>query len=225
MSMEAGLAQTEDCNLHDLCSAYWFAKRRVTEEGFRSEITWQQDVRLASITEPTFLSEAAWVVLSAGMRERIVRRVFPGIAAAFLGWSSARNIVQRSDHCVRSALQVFHHERKIRSIVGIAKHVADVGLDGVRRQLVSEGAAYLQVLPYIGPVTCHHLAKNLGLRTAKADRHLTRIAAAAGYSCPIAMCDAIAAQTGDSVSVVDIVLWRFATMCSSYERLFSFPAW
>jgi hypothetical protein len=63
-------------------------------------------------------------------------------------------------------------------------------------------------LPYVGPVTWRHLAKNLGAPVAKTDRHLVRLAA--GRPSVDVMCDEIGRWLGEPVAVVDIVLWRWS---------------
>jgi len=64
------------------------------------------------------------------------------------------------------------------------------------------------------------LAKNLGFRVAKPDRHLRRIAGTLGFPSVDALCDSIAAHVGDSQAVVDLVFWRYATLFSDYlQRL------
>ncbi|MGB6288676.1 MAG: hypothetical protein WBF36_00940 [Desulfobulbales bacterium] len=61
-------------------------------------------------------------------------------------------------------------------------------------------------------VQFNNLAKILGLDVAKNDRHLARIAQHCGYSDAHSLCHEISILTGQSASVVDVVLWRFATM-------------
>jgi hypothetical protein len=62
-------------------------------------------------------------------------------------------------------------------------------------------------LPFFGVASTAHLRMNLGLPTAKPDRHLVRIAARWGYSDVQAMCHAICSYTGDDIRMVDRVLW------------------
>jgi hypothetical protein len=69
-----------------------------------------------------------------------------------------------------------------------------------------------------------HLAKNLGLPVAKPDRHLVRIAGAAGYPNVDALCKDISEITQHPPSVVDVVLWRFATIQPSYLDSFTLAA-
>jgi thermostable 8-oxoguanine DNA glycosylase len=69
-------------------------------------------------------------------------------------------------------------------------------------------------------VTVYHLAKNIGLQFAKPDRHLVSISNKAGYQDVQAFCRDISNQVGDSITVVDLVLWRFATLEKNYEMIF-----
>lgn len=202
-----------------LISAYLHAKRAVLEAGFGDEITWQESACWRPLTEARFLSEAAWVVLSSGMREAVVRRIFPAISAAFAHFASARAALGSAMGGGRDdALRVFRHEQKIDAIVTIAEHVDDLGLEGVAECLRNEGTAYLQTLPYIGPVTSFHLAKNLGHNVAKPDRHLVRIALVFGYDDPQMLCTDLSQFLGEPISVIDIVLWRYATIRADYIR-------
>ena len=64
------------------------------------------------------------------------------------------------------------------------------------------------------------LAKNLGVDTAKPDRHLVRVAEATGYASPASLCEHLARMVGDTVAVVDLVIWRFATISADYLEFF-----
>ena len=200
-----------------LASLYLTAKERVIEAGFADEIDWQADVSFDDFDEPTFLREAAWVVLSAGFREAVLRRRFGEVSRAFLHWASAHLIVAQCETCRADALGVFGNQRKIDAIVGIVERVADEGIDTIRQQIGSRGTEFLEELPFIGPVTACHLAKNLGVVMVKPDRHLSRMAVGTGYESPDRMCRAISELVGDSLSVIDIVIWRYATITGSYE--------
>jgi hypothetical protein len=56
-----------------LAVLYLTAKERVIEAGFADEIDWQEKVSLEDLDESTFLRESAWVVLSSGFRETVLR--------------------------------------------------------------------------------------------------------------------------------------------------------
>ncbi|OFV94720.1 MAG: hypothetical protein A3F68_08240 [Acidobacteria bacterium RIFCSPLOWO2_12_FULL_54_10] len=204
-----------------LLDVYLTAKEAVVARGFAWEIDWQAERRLDRIDESEFLRESAWTVLSAGFRETVVRRLFPPICDAFLGLKSAAVIQANRVGCRRAALRVFNNHRKIDAIVDIACVVADSGFEVIRRRIQEEDVRFLQTLPYIGSITAFHLAKNLGLPVVKPDRHLQRIAKAAGFGSPRELCELISECVGEPVQVVDIVLWRYATLFSDYVAVFT----
>jgi hypothetical protein len=204
-----------------LLDVYLNAKEAVVARGFAWEIDWQADRRLERIDEPEFLRESAWTVLSAGFREAVVRRLFVPMCDAFLGMRSAALIQANRARCRRAALRVFNHRGKVNAILDIACIVDEMGFECIRQRIRQEKVQFLQTLPYIGSITAFHLAKNLGLPVAKPDRHLQRIADAAGFSSPQELCQLISDRLGEPVQVVDVVLWRYATLFSDYVRVFA----
>src|SRR6266571_5890786 len=192
--------------------SYCFAKQRVIAAGYSREIDWQDSLRFHEVSETDFLRETAWVILACGMRESVVRARFPAITEAFLFWETARSIVYDLESCTSRALHVFAHGGKIRAIGLVAQKVAELGFWTVKGTIALQGLAFLRTLPFIGEITQFHLAKNLGLEEVKPDRHLVRFAHAFGYASPRALCEDIATHTGDRITVVDLVLWRFATI-------------
>lgn len=204
----------------DLARAYMSAKERVIESGYAHEIDWQDTLSFDFVTESYFLREAAWVVLSSGMRESVIRKKFPAISVAFLEWRSAGQIVNHQDECREAALASFNNQKKIDAIIKVAAQLVETGFECVKRRVWEEGIGYITQFPYMGPATSYHFAKNLGLPTAKPDRHLNRIAKAASYNTPQAMCVDIAEFIGDKVAVVDLVMWRYATLEKDYLNLF-----
>jgi len=205
----------------DLVSAYYLAKDVVLNAGYGSEVDWQGSIRFEDITESDFLREYAWVVLCSGMREEVIRRLFGPISHCFFDWESSKRIVTEADFCFRLALHEFNHNGKISAIIRTAQLIDNMGFDSFKQSIDKNSLATIRTLPYIGPVTCYHLAKNLGLPFAKPDRHLVRLAQAVGYDNVKDFCEAISLETGDPIQVVDIVLWRFATIETAYLKLFS----
>jgi hypothetical protein len=67
--------------------------------------------------------------------------------------------------------------------------------------------AFCETLPHIGAITKFHLAKNLGVDCAKPDVHLVRVADASGET-PHGLCARLSGEAGDSVALVDYVIWR-----------------
>ena len=208
----------------NLAKAYLLAKDFVIRSGFDAEIDWQEDLSLQSVSESDFLREMAWVVLSAGFRESLLRKHFPALSAAFLNWSSGREISQAKHECRFKALQAFNHEKKVDAILSTSELTAQIGFAALKWRIENEGVEFLKQLSFIGPVTAFHLAKNLGLSVVKPDRHLVRTAKAGGFACPTSMCQTIADVVAEKLSVVDLVIWRYATLNPDYEVSFFKPS-
>jgi len=200
---------------------YLLAKSVVLGEGFGHEVTWQDGIHFAEVTETIFLRETAWVVLSSGMRETVIRNKFKSFSSAFHNWVSAQQIRVNATLCKRNAFRVFGHVGKIDSIIRIACEVDYIGFECFKVKILDEGVSFLQSLPFIGPATCYHLAKNLGMDVVKPDRHLLRISALMGYENPTEFCEVISTSVGDRVSVVDLVVWRYATLNPGYRNFLS----
>ena len=181
----------------------------VEAAGLSYEVKWQLERNFESFTETDFLRESAWVVLCCGFRESIVRRFFGHISLSFCDWESAQLIVRNAYTCITSAMTSMRCRRKYEAIVAISQRLALTGFEEYKQQVVSDPIHLLQELPYIGPVTCHHLAKNLGLETAKPDRHLVELTKRLGFSSAHELCETLSEDTGFPVSVVDLVLWRY----------------
>jgi len=204
-------------DLDRLVGFYLLAKSVVLGEGFRDEVEWQDRLQFCEVGESHFLREAAWVVLSSGMRETVIRRKFAAFSIAFYDWSSARRISKHAQLCKKNASRVFAHVGKIDSIIEIARLIDSQGFEAFKGRVGTEGVAFLRSLPFIGPTTSFHLAKNIGLEVVKPDRHLLRISTLAGWSSPAELCSAISGATGDRLSVVDLVVWRYATLNPGYR--------
>jgi len=206
---------------HRLISSYLFAKQVVEARGFGDEIRWQEDVTFEDLDETSFLREIAWVILSSGMKESIVRRVFPDVSKCFFDWTSSPLIVLNRKVCLRNALRIFNSRRKMLAIISAAQRISDSGFEEIKNSIARDPFGFLMEFDFVGPITVYHLAKNIGLDVAKPDRHLVRIASIDGYDDVQEFCRQISHLTGDSVAVVDIVLWRFATIEPHYLNLFS----
>lgn len=200
--------------------AYSEVKSYVLNSGFQKEIEWQENLSINEVTEPDFLREGAWVILCSGMRESIIRKYFQDLSFCFLEWECAQKIVEAKAFCYESAINIFNNSQKISAIINMSERVVCIGFQSIKEQLGRAPVEFLQTFRHIGPVTSYHLAKNLGLPIAKPDRHLVRLSAFLGFTDVQDLCSIIAEKTGDAISVVDIILWRFATLEPDYLDLF-----
>lgn len=200
---------------------YSFIKNHLIKNGFAEEINWQANVCFDEVDETSFLREIAWVILSSGMRETIIRNIFGKISKCFFNWSSSELIVKNKEKCFCEALKHLNNKNKISAIISAAKEINTMGFYQFKKVISENPVEKLQELSYIGPVTVYHLVKNIGLPYAKPDRHLKRIAKKEGYSDVQKFCHEVSKLTGDSKPVVDIVFWRFATITRNYLDVLS----
>jgi hypothetical protein len=212
---------SSDSMLALLGAKYLTAKEYVIREGYAEEIDWQHEVSLEDLNETNFLCQASWVILCSGMRETVVRRCFDRFSESFFWWESAEQIVANRSNCRLMALRAFGNPRKVDAVISVASHVLEAGMDRIYQGLQKSPIDYLCQLNYIGPITAWHLAKNLGVPVAKPDRHLTRLANALQFGSAGTLCGMLAEYLSEPIQVVDVVLWRFATLRRDYIKWFT----
>jgi hypothetical protein len=155
------------------------------------------------------------VIINSGFRFQVARRLWPGLERAFRGFKVGA--VDAS--CVPVALAVLSHPGKIGAIVQLAELLQREGPEPILT--LAQHPPDLACLPWIGKITCWHLAKVLGADVVKPDVHLQRAARAAMASSPRALCEVIQAETGDRLAVIDSVLWRYGEQ----QRVRDWPGW
>ncbi|MFZ3134291.1 MAG: hypothetical protein WBH08_11565 [Methanothrix sp.] len=201
----------------DLAAKYFSIKELVVSKGYLDEIEWQSSLCFNDLDESSFLEELSWVILSSGMKESVIRKLFDNISRCFFYWSSSNIIIKNKEKCFNNAICYFNNKSKISSIIFAANILNELNFNDFKASILDDPISVLQQFPYIGPITVYHLAKNIGIHVAKPDRHLVRMAKAAGYSDVQLFCRTISKLSGDSIPVVDIVLWRFATIEKDYS--------
>lgn len=168
---------------------YRSLKIALVAAGYADEMKWSVTVGPPATAED-FASEYVWVVLNSGIKNQVARviydRVFPAIEAG------------------GSAGDVFGHVGKAAAIdlVWTMRHCFLA-----RLRMAADVVAFCRSLPWIGPITCWHLAKNYGADVAKPDRWLKRVAAESGELVD-SLCRRLSKATGDRVATVDLVIWR-----------------
>jgi hypothetical protein len=204
----------------DLTAAMRFfceARSYVQHAGLSAEVAWQREVDFAGFTECELLREHAWVTLCSGFRESAVRRAFDHVSLCFCDWESAEAVVSAGDVCCETAASSFANRLKLKGIFSAAKYIYEVGFDEFKQSVLADPINQLQNLPFIGPITSWHLAKNLGLDVAKPDRHLVRVSERLGFRSADHLCRELAATTGEYAKVVDLIVWRY--IADNPERL------
>ena len=184
------------------CETYLSLKQQVIDAGYGSEIQWQQNVTPPGTPED-FSLECMWVIVSSGMKNKIARIIEQRIKDALLRG--------------RPVSEAFHHPGKSAAIQKLWDE-RDAYFQKFRSVSSQDILEFCGSLPWIGPITKNHLAKNCGVDCAKPDRHLIRIADRYNMA-PQELCENLARETGDRIATVDIVLWRSAELGIVYEQI------
>lgn len=152
-------------------------------------IEWAEQVHPPAAADD-FAARAIYVICNSGMRVTIAAPI-------------AEKCI-RAVHEGRSAKDVFGHPGKAAAIDTIWQQ-----REALFKEYLSATAKldFLETLPWIGKVTKHHLAKNLGASAAKPDVHLVRLANRESIT-PARLCRRLARLTGYKIGTVDSVLWR-----------------
>jgi len=137
-----------------------------------------------------FALETVFVICNSGMQNKVARKIFEKVKAALLDG--------------RSAHDEFGHAGKAGAIDDVWARRSEL-LEGYLA--ADDKIAFCRSIPWIGGITCYHLAKNFGAQVAKPDVHLQRLADRHGTTCQD-LCEELARRTGFSVSTVDLILWR-----------------
>jgi hypothetical protein len=206
----------QELNINKLAKAYFVVKRYVIERGYSKEIDWQDSIEFNEISTQYFLREYAWVVLSSGMSEKVIAKIFPLISIFFKGWEDLDYINKNKDLIIKKSLSVFNNKLKIKAILDTSIFISQNEFLMIKDRIKNQNVSYLISFPFIGKATCYHLAKNLGLTFVKPDRHLVRISQRIGFKTPEELCMYLSAYISEKVQVIDLVLWRYATLDKNY---------
>lgn len=171
---------------------YLALRRALITAGYSHEIDWSEGLKPVADSK-TFFEEFAWVVLNSGMRNQVARTI----------WERVRPHVEAGG----SAHDKFRHIGKCDAIDHVWKHRDKLFADYLS---AADKVEFLRGLPWIGKITCWHLAKNYGHDCAKPDRHLVRLAGSIEAVAPL--CLRLARATGDRIATVDLVIWRAANL-------------
>jgi hypothetical protein len=178
------------------------------------ELQWLRDISPATFAKldfSGFLSEYCWVVYASGFREAVVKKHFKRLTAAYCNFNPVRLCRKRS---LTAVFAVNANSRKARGFVRGARQIRKEGFGDFKARVKKDGMDVLRELPFIGPVTQKHLARNIGLNdVSKDDVWLVRIAQKVGASSVPDLTQYLANATGKRQGVVDLVLWRY---CADY---------
>jgi len=199
-----------------ICHAYFFAKQYIIKRGYSNEIDWQEQISYDCINEQKFLHEITWVILASGMSDKVVRKIFPLIKQIMFDFQSPKLIYQKRKICYSKAIKIINHPGKVNAIIYVAEYLHKNSFEFVKNKIQNDRIEFIQTFPFMGKSTAFHLAKNIGLDVAKPDRHLVRISNVLGFNSPNELCTKISYLLHEKISLIDLVLWRYATLDKDY---------
>jgi hypothetical protein len=200
-----------------ISAADFFAlERRIIESGLGSDKDPFEAIKSRLVSPPAlspddFARECAYVILAGGFNQAVAKRKYAQICEILRDGVSEGEI-----------FALFANQNKARAIARIWNNRAKFRDGFYARETPESKIAYLATLPHIGRITCHHLARNLGISVVKYDLWIQRLGireAGLGLepSFPLnarvkAACDAIfeslEASTGLPRGYIDVVLWK-----------------
>lgn len=160
-------------------------------------------------TDRDLLMEYGWVVASCGLTPQVILKRWAQLSEAFRNWEPGA--VAAGERDVRiAAMEAMRNPKKINAILAYAEDLAHS--PGEMHRLASlpvkEVLARLVTLPFVGANNRYHLARNLGWDVVVRTGPVPRLAAYLETT-PEELCGSIAAETGERIRTVDLVLWQW----------------
>ena len=135
-------------------------ERAVRDAGFSADIAWAEGLD-APVTPEQFAEAGVYVIVNSGMKYAVAQTIF----------ARCREELHRDGRVTKA----FGHPGKTQAINAIWEQ-RDQLFDDYQR--AEDTLEFCASLPWVGPVTKFHLAKDLGADVAKPDVHVARLARA-----------------------------------------------
>src|SRR5258708_16999181 len=140
------------------------------------------NTKFGEITPEFFFREFCWCCCTSGFNAKVVSKFFPALLSALEPLFKIILINSKSidiENIRNNSLKIFNNKRKIQAIIDcallISNKIEQLGWKQFR-DLELNTPEKLEQLPFIGPITKYHLARNIGLlEFMKFDLHLTRL--------------------------------------------------
>lgn len=202
-------------HLEKLIEFYKHAKIYCIDHGYIFEISMVKNRKFEDVTPDSFFKAFVYVVLNSGMKNQVAHKIYCNFLEKF---GQEENVALND---IKSGLGVIGHPGKRQAINNAFFQHMQWFTMLKEKESLDDRLVFLESLPWIGPITRYHLARNLGIDVAKPDRHMMRVAKHFGYDDVQEMCEELSEQTADRIGVVDIILWRFCSLVPNWKELIS----
>lgn len=207
---------------------YFRKAQAFTEKYYREEMVHIWSTKFEEVSPNHFFLEYVWVVHATGFNAKVVAKLMSRLTSAYgigedgSGWDR----LGREDEALMLSrvLKVCNNPQKAKAVHSTAALMADAMFPSDVgkteswkdfRQSRLSSPELLTKLPYVGKITCKHLARNIGiLECVKPDLHLVRLADHWGFKDCDAMCLAMRPPEMP-LGIVDLCLWYFASSFST----------
>jgi endonuclease III len=202
--------------------SYFQAALKFVQKYYPEQLKACSSVRFDDVDDDFFFREYVFVVHATGFSAKAVGKFMPNLLSAY-GWWDALAHKEFDDIMQRVAL-VCNNPQKAKAVHAMSKIMwkginssGGVGWNKWKKDNLST-PDLLAKLPYVGKVTCFHLARNVGmLEFVKPDLHLVRMAKHWGFKDCVSMCKSLQKHHVDNggeelpLGIIDLVLWYSAS--------------
>jgi|ERR1700722_382708 len=201
-------------SLNDSYSEYFSKALGFATKYYKEDMERISSTKFDELMPEFFFREYCWVVCTSGFNAKIVSRFFPELMVVV---RPLFNVVEFNTKDVNAldiaikASELINNKRKIKAIIDSAFKIGEsINETGwlIYRNTKLNTPDKLEELPFIGPITRYHLARNIGLLDCvKPDLHLNRAAENWGFQNPLELCQAIKTKYNIPLGIIDLVLW------------------
>jgi hypothetical protein len=172
-----------------------------------------RNTKFDELTPEFFFKEYIWVVHATGFSASAVGKFMPRLLEAYGDYRSLSS--QTFEQSFPRVSIVCNNPQKSRAVhstsVLMKREIDSIGWQSYRDQSLST-TDKLAGLPYIGKVTCNHLARNIGiLDKVKPDLHLVRMADFWGFADSEAMISEMSKAYCIPLGLADLCVWYYAS--------------
>lgn len=195
-------------------TAYFDKAHAFVKKFYPEQLRAFSDVRFEDVDSDFFFREYTWVVHATGFSAKAVGKFMPRLVGAYGIWDDLAE--EEFDDAFERVKKVCNNPQKAKAVWRTAKLMAEeTGPAQTRwtefKKTRLSSPELLDELPYVGPITCFHLARNIGLlEYVKPDLHLVRMAEHWGFPGCVEMCEAMRPE-GMPLGIVDLILWYAAS--------------
>ena len=199
-----------------------------TKKFYQKELDQISSIKFEDLHPNKFFQETIWVIHATGFSAKVVGKFFDRLISAYIAHDDFIDLAKENKKDVIARVRkVVNNPQKIIAIHQIAKNllkgIGTIGWDEYKNRNLSS-PDLLKKLPYIGKITCFHLARNIGLlENVKPDLHLVRLAKHWNYKDCLSMCEEIQKQheliSGEKLplGIIDLAIWYSASTYGSIQ--------